>query len=264
MNWRVVGLICGLYAEPGVAQQATLLGNPCAIMDSAWLDPLNLAENPSAVSVIRSVQAGIFAGRYNEVKGLNVMSFAIALPVSEVGVGLVVHHTGTAGYQQNEVNLLMAKKLGQFSLGIIFRSEIISIRSVGGYHSIDCGLGFMKSSGQLNFGASVTGIGLQKKEQLAGRTRRLRASSQCLFKVSGIVAIGILASKETEHSILIQPAVYYRAGNLNFSVGFDTYNSHYFLLTGWIHKRYECKIMLGYQANLGVNSGVEFLYKRMQ
>ena len=127
---------------------------------------------------------------------------------------------------------------------------------------MNVGVGVMKTSGQLSFGASVRGIGLGKTEEIMGRVQHVNVSSQCLFKVSNLVSLAILASKETGNPVSIQPAIFYQAGPINFSMGFDSLANTLFLLTGWVFKTCEVKIMFGYQANLGILNGMEWLYKR--
>ena len=126
---------------------------------------------------------------------------------------------------------------------------------------MNIGVGFTKTSGQLSFGASVTGIGLAK-EQGGAQTQVVKVSSQCLFNVSPVVSIGVVGSKQTGQTVSIQPAIFYRAGVINFSMGFDTAGSRVFLLTGWLFKTCEVRMQLGYQASMGLINGVEFLYKR--
>jgi hypothetical protein len=262
MNSWMFALVIVTFPTVGFSQQSSLPGNPSGTMDSTWLDPLNLTENPAAVATLSSMQCGVFAGRFNDVKGLNFISAAFAMPVKKLAAGLVIHRLGSFGYQQSDVNLVLGKKLGSISLGIVFHSKFISVQSIGGYHTISVGVGVMKTSGQLSFGTSVRGIGLGKSQEIMGGIQHYNVSSQCLFKVSDLVSLGILASKETSNPVSIQPAGYYQAGAINFSMGFDSLANSLFLLVGWRFKTCEVKIMLGYQANLGILNGMEWLYKR--
>jgi hypothetical protein len=261
MNWCRVALLLIIFPACGMTQ-STLRGNACSTLDSTWLDPLNFTENPAAITNVSSIQFGVFAGQYKDIRGLNFLSTGFAMPFRKLVVGIVIHHTGTSGFQQTDLNLLLAKNLGDISIGMIFRSELVSVQSIGGYFTPGVGLGVTKTSGQLIFGASVNGIGLMKHDAFPGQIRRIRVSSQSLFRISDLVSVGLLASKQTDQQISIQPAVYYRTAAINFSVGFDSYGSNVFLLTGWMYKGYECKMLLGYQANLGLINGVELLYKQ--
>jgi hypothetical protein len=255
-------LVVVVFPCIGFSQQRTLLGNPCGIMDSTWLDPLNLTENPAAPATIGSMQCAVSAGRFKDVKGLNFISAAFVMPVKKLVAALVIHRTGSFEYQQSDVNLLLGKNLGSICLGIVFNSTFISVQSIGGYHTMNFGVGIMKTSGELSFGASVRGIGLGEGQEMVGRLQHFRVSSHCLFKVSDLVSLAILGSKETGNPVSIQPAVYYKAGVINFSMGFDSMSNSLFLLVGWGFKAYEVKIMLGYHANLGIVNGMEWLYKR--
>ena len=250
------------FPAVGFSQQSILRGNPCGIMDSAWLDPLNLTENPAAAATISSTQVAVSAGRFKDVKGLNFISAAFATPFKKLVAGLVIHHTGSFGYQQSDVNLVLGKDLGFINLGIVFHSNFISVQTIGGYHTMHIGVGIMKTSGQLSFGTSLRGIGLGKDRDILGEVHHFKVSSHCLFKVSDVVSLAILGSKETGNPVSIQPAVYYQAGVINFSMGFDSLANSLFLLVGWEFKACEVKMMLGYQSNLGILNGVEWLYKR--
>ena len=95
MNLWMLALVVVIFPAVGFSQQSSLLGNPCGIMDSTWLDPLNLTENPAAVATISSLQSGVFAGRFKDVNGLNFISAAFAIPVKKLVAGLEIHHTGS-------------------------------------------------------------------------------------------------------------------------------------------------------------------------
>ena len=117
------------------------------------------------------------------------------------------------------MNLILGKDLGVLSLGFVFHSSFISVQSIGGYHTMNVGVGIIKTSGQLSFGASVRGIGLGKEQEIMGKVHQFKVSSHCLFKVSDLVSLGILGSKEMGNSISIQPAGYYQGGMVKFSMG---------------------------------------------
>ena len=248
----------------GFCQHGTFNGNPCGSMDSSWFDPLNTTENPAVLNNINSIQLGVYAGRFKDVKGLNFMSAAFAVPIKKLVAALVLHNTGSYGYQQTDLNLLLAKDLEVVSLGVAAHSKFISVQSIGGYNSISVGIGLNKTSGQLCFGFSVSGLTVSKEKGIGGAGHSSKISSQCLYKASNVVSIGVLGSKESGQPVSIQPAIFYRAGVLNFSMGFDTLRNSLFIKTGWIFKSYEVKMMLGYQATLGLSNGAELLYKQIK
>jgi hypothetical protein len=262
MHFYALVFILIVLPATGRGQYLMLPGNSSGILDSSWMDPVHLAENPAAASGIASLQCGLFAARFKDVKGLSFLSLAVAVPLGKLVSGIVLQHTGSYGYQQNDIDLVLSKNLGALSVGIIFHSRFISVQSIGGYHSMDVGVGFAKTSGQLSFGASVIGIGLAKEQGPGIQTQVVKVGSQCLFKVSSVVSIGILGSKRTGQLVSIQPAIFYRARIINFSMGDDTLRSNVFLLTGWVFKACEVRMLLGYQANLGLINGTELLYKR--
>src|SRR4051812_21862301 len=119
MNLRGMMVLLLLSPITGFAQQL-MLGNPCGAMDSSWLDPLNFTENPAACTAVSSLQLGIFGGQYRDVKGLNFFSAAFVMPLKNLAVGVVLHHNGTTGYQYNKLNILLAKNLGELSIGVMF------------------------------------------------------------------------------------------------------------------------------------------------
>src|SRR6478752_8253110 len=130
MNWYSLAIFFSIFPGIGFAQQEILLGNPCGSMDSAWLDPLYFTENPAALSNATSSQLGIFAGRYKDVNGLNFLSAGYAMPFKNLSVGLIAFHAGTSGYQENVINFLLAKNLGNINIGVICTTELISIPSL--------------------------------------------------------------------------------------------------------------------------------------
>jgi hypothetical protein len=242
--------------------QGVFLGNPSGALDSAWIDPLNFTENPASSAAVSSPQAGLLAGQFKDVKGLNFFSAGVAIPIKKIVIAVVINHFGTSGYQQNNINVLMSKNLGAINIGLMFRCELIAVESVDEYALINFRAGITKAAGQLTFGASLHGIGSTTKQENATQIQRLKVSSQCLFRVSSLVSFGLSGSKQAGQSVSIQPAIYYRAGFINFSLGFDSYSNNIFLLTGCQYKGYEFKMMLGYQATLGLINGAEVLYKR--
>ena len=261
MNWCSLAIFFSIFPGIGIAQQEILLGNPCGTMDSAWLDPLNFTENPAVITNITSSQVGVFVGRYKDIKGLNFLSAGYAMPFKNLSLGLIAFHTGTSGYQENEINLLLAKNLGNVNIGVMCKTELISVQSFGVYKSIQIGVGVTRNFGPLVLGCSIGEIGLKKAEGIAQQFKGFKVSSQCLYRISNLVSVAILGSKQPGQLISIQPAIYYRTGVINCSLGFDSSGGNVFILTGWIFKGYEVKMILGYQPILGLIHGVEFLHK---
>ncbi|HSB93093.1 MAG TPA: hypothetical protein VLC28_08255, partial [Flavitalea sp.] len=243
-------------------QHGNFIGNPCGTMDSSWIDPLNATENPAVLTNIHAIQLGVYAGRLKDVKGLNFLSAAFAVPIKKLAAALVLHNTGSYGYQQTDLNLLLAKDLEVISLGLALHSKFVSVQSIAAYNSISVGIGLKKTSGQLCFGVSISGLSLSKGKGISGIGHTNKISSQCLYRASNVVSIGVIGSKEFGQPVSIQPAIFYRAGVINFSMGFDTLRNSFFINTGWIFRAYEVKMIFGYQATLGLSSGAELLYNR--
>jgi len=258
--WMIVGGFCLMIARC-YGQQSLFLGNASAILDTSLSDPLNYPVNPAAITNRGSLHGGMFAGKYQGVEGLNFLSGCIAVPLGRSALAFSIFHAGTVGMQENEISLMMAHDLGTVSIGINVSSNLVTVATIGGSASIDVGVGITKTSGQLRLGVAFSHIRMRQGELQRYETKGVSVGLQALFNISELVAVGITASRSPGQAASLQPALFYKAGVLDLSIGFEVSSGSMHLLTGWGLKRLQLKLLIGYQPALGLLQGAQFLYK---
>jgi hypothetical protein len=230
-----------------------------------FTDVFSSLSNQAALANMQQASAGIYAER-KFLLALTQGTGIVALPTQHGNIGIVLHYFGAEGYNESQVALALAKKLGRVDLGIRFNYTHIQVPAYGTDGAVSMELGTLwHISDQLHTGVQIT-------NPLGGRFKRHAAEKLATvfrlglgYEVTEKVLISTEIMKEENRPVNVLVGLQYHfMEKLFVRAGITTATTIPFMGVGLQWKNIRVDITANYHAQLGVTPGLMIVFGNEQ
>jgi hypothetical protein len=225
--------------------------------------PFSFLSNQAALSSLSQPGAGLFTEQRFLLKDLNFSAMVIALPWKHAGVGFQLTHFGNEVYNESQVGIAYARKLGALcDIGLQFDYFHIGLSGYGSFSAItfEAGVVFHPAE-NIHFGMHLYNpaggmIGKSGREKLA-----YVYSVGIGYEASEQVLISAEIIKEENKPVSVNAGINYMMGKQLFlELGIATAVSSPFAGMGLGWGRLRIAVTVSYRTQLGFNPCLLLLY----
>lgn len=107
-----------------------------------FLDAFSFTSNQASLSSLKEASAGVYTEQKFLLQELNVSTLAVAVPIKNGGVGFEANYFGYSDYNESQIGIAYAKKLGSLAdIGIQFNYYSVRIPGYTNYNTINFEIG---------------------------------------------------------------------------------------------------------------------------
>lgn len=227
-------------------------------------DVFSFMANQASLAQIKDAAAGVYAERRFLLSELNNYQAAIAVPASLGNFGLKAGYYGFTEYNETQVGLAYARKLGnKFDLGVQFNYNGISIAGYGNASAVSFEIGtVMHITNQLHAGIHINNpvggkFGKSRQEKLPSvYTFGLGYDASEKFFISTEII------KEEDQPVNVNAGLQYKfIPQLLARAGVSSATSSYWFGIGVLWKNLRIDVAGSYHSQLGFTPGLLLLFK---
>lgn len=227
-----------------------------------FTDIFSFTVNPSALANMNAISAGISTERKFMLHELSLYRCAIAIPVKTGTVGIALAKSGSADFNESQVGLAYAKKLGKIDVGIQFNYAMLHIAGYGndGAISVEAGTTWHITE-KLHTGFHIANpqggqFSKNKQEKLA-----TIVAMGMDYEVSEQLMIEAEIIKEEAKPVNIRTALeYIPAKSFIAIMGINTATASPLFGAGWSMKNFRTDISVSYHFQLGLTPGIRIIF----
>jgi hypothetical protein len=105
-------------------------------------DAFSFVSNQASLSSSKQACAGAYSEQRFLLKELNLSTIAVAVPLKSGGVGFQANYFGVSDYNESQVGIAYAKKLGSMvDIGVQFNYYMLRIAGYGSYNTVNFEIG---------------------------------------------------------------------------------------------------------------------------
>lgn len=226
-------------------------------------DAFSFRGNQASLAGLENSSAGIYNERRFLLSALNIYQFALSLITPRGNIALQGGYSGSAAYNESQMGLAYAKKLGKrAAIGIQFNYNNISMGSYGAASAITAEAGaIFHLTDQLHTGIQVSNPAGGK----FGKMKEEKINTVCAIGVGYDVSRQFFTSleigKEEFQNVNVNVGIQYRViSQVIIRGGVSSGSSLLWMGAGFIKKAMRFDIMTGFHPRLGISPGLQLLY----
>jgi len=266
---RKIFLLLSILLCSSVLQAQTLrrpIGAPYSSLGAYSVeqtDVFSFTANQAALAELKNSSAGMYGERRFMLAELANYTAVVAVPTSSGNFGLKTNFSGFADYNETQLGLAYARKLGKkIDVGVQFNYSSIRIAEYGNTSAISFELGtVLHLTEQLNAGFHVSNpvggkFGNEKQEKLASvYTVGLGYDASDKFFISAAI------EKEENQPVNVNAGLQYKLlPQIMARVGMSSATSSAWMGVGLYIKTFRVDVTASYHPQLGITPGLLLLF----
>ena len=226
-------------------------------------DVFSFTNNQASLAQMKNASAGVYGERRFMLDELSLYQLAIAVPTNSGNFGVKAGYYGFAGYNESQIGLAYARKLGsKMDIGVQFDYNGIQLSGYGNSSAINFEIGAtFHLTDKLHAGVHAYNpvggkYGKNSEEKLASvYTIGLGYEASEKFFVSAEI------EKEENQPVNVNAGMQYKfLPQLLARVGIATNTSNAYAGVGLFLKTFRLDIVVSYHPQLGVTPGLMLIY----
>jgi hypothetical protein len=228
-----------------------------------FADAFSFTSNPASLGSIKCFQSGILAERKWMLKELDNYEMAASCAVGNAGIGMAMHFSGDADYNEQAVELAYGKNLGRLEMGIGFAYLSDHAAGYRGTDFASAGIGIRYHVSAKLIAGCMLGLPVYGK---AGKTNAERGPEVFRMGVGYEWGPDLFMAFQVEKSSglpvnVIGSLEYRYLEQFFFTFGINSLAGAPFFRSGWKKNRLCVQMYALFQPVLGLSPGLVLLWE---
>jgi hypothetical protein len=228
-----------------------------------FTNAFSFVSNQASLASCENISAGVFSEQKFSLKELTLSTLAIAIPTSAGGFGLEANYFGYSNYNESQLGIAYAKKLGKtVDIGIQFNYYSIHINGYGNYSTMNVEVGALfHPSEKMHVGFHIYNPAGGKIRKNINEKLASVYEAGIGYEASEQVCLQVIIGKQENQPVNVNAGIEYIFNKQFFArLGVNTQSSSPDAGVGLAWKNFRLDVAVSYHPQLGFSPGLLFIY----